>query len=82
MLVLSRKYGESLIIDGEIEIKIIEIMGDKVRIGIEAPKNHKVLRKELVQTVETNQQASKSMVTKDLINFISELNRAQNEEQN
>lgn len=58
MLVLSRKNGESLIINGELEIKIIEISGDKVRIGVEAPQSYRILRKELQQTVETNHEAA------------------------
>lgn len=73
MLVLSRKPEESLIINGDIEIKIIEIAGDKVRIGVEAPKNYKILRKELIQTVESNQQAAKPVYTKDLMSFIAGL---------
>ncbi|MFZ2539176.1 MAG: carbon storage regulator CsrA [Oscillospiraceae bacterium] len=82
MLVLSRKCEESLIINDEIEIKIIEIVGDKVRLGIEAPKNYKILRKELVQTMENNQQAAKPVFTKDLMSFIAELKKSQNDEEN
>lgn len=44
MLILSRKSGEALIINEEIEIKIIEVNGDKVKIGISAPQNVKILR--------------------------------------
>ena len=50
MLILSRKSGEALIINEEIEIKIIEVNGDKVKIGINAPQNVKILRSELRQT--------------------------------
>lgn len=77
MLVLSRKCEESLLINGDIEIKVIEIVGDKVRLGIEAPKNYKILRKELVQTMENNQQAAKPVFTKDLMSFIAELKKSQ-----
>lgn len=49
MLVLSRHNGESLMIGDEIEITIVEIQGDKVRIGINAPKSIAVLRSELVR---------------------------------
>ena len=52
MLILSRKAGESLILDGGIEIKITEIYGDKVRIGIAAPGSVKVYRKELYATIK------------------------------
>ena len=57
MLILSRKSGEALIINEEIEIKIIEVNGDKVKIGINAPQNVKILRSELRQTVESNKDA-------------------------
>lgn len=59
MLALTRKKGESLIIDGQIEIKILEVQGDKVKIGIEAPKEVTVYREEVYQMVkESNQEAS------------------------
>lgn len=58
MLILSRKAGESLILDGGIEIKITEIYGDKVRVGIAAPSNIKVYRKELYATIQENKTAA------------------------
>ena len=58
MLILSRKAGESLILDGGIEIKITEIYGDKVRIGIAAPADVKVYRKELYETLQENKSAA------------------------
>ncbi|MEG0752614.1 MAG: carbon storage regulator CsrA [Angelakisella sp.] len=57
MLILARKSGESLMIGDNIEIVITEISGDKVKIGINAPKEVTVLRKELCQTVDENRQA-------------------------
>jgi len=47
MLILSRRKDESIIIDGNIEIKIIEIEDGKIKIGIEAPKHIEIMRKEL-----------------------------------
>jgi carbon storage regulator len=47
MLVLSRKKTEEILIDGGISIMVVEIRGDKVRIGIDAPKHIKVHRKEV-----------------------------------
>ena len=47
MLVLSRKLNQSVIIDGQIEIQILKIKGNTIRLGITAPKNIKVLRGEL-----------------------------------
>lgn len=58
MLVLSRKGNETIKIGNDIEIKIIEVKGDIVRIGIEAPKNVDILRGELVKSIsETNAEA-------------------------
>lgn len=53
MLVLSRKKGEKIRagIDGEIEITVVEIRGDKVRIGIVAPKEIPVHREELYEAI-------------------------------
>ncbi|ARF18212.1 carbon storage regulator CsrA [Sporosarcina ureae] len=58
MLVLSRKVNEVIQIADNIEIRILEVKGDTVRIGIEAPKSIEILRGELVQSItETNQEA-------------------------
>jgi len=59
MLVLTRKANESIIIADNIKIEILEIRGEKVKIGIEAPKELHILRDELHQEVtEQNRQAS------------------------
>lgn len=52
MLVVSRNAGEGIVIDGGIKIKIFEIKGDSVKIGIEAPKQTLILRDELVDCVK------------------------------
>lgn len=52
MLILTRKKDESIILDGKIEIKIIEIEDGKVKIGIEAPRDIDIIRKELYKKVE------------------------------
>ena len=53
MLVLSRRAGESILIGGEIEIVILGTDGGQVRVGIRAPRDITVLRKELLQEEET-----------------------------
>jgi carbon storage regulator len=53
MLVLTRRAGESIIIGDNIEISVIEVQGDRAKIGITAPKNISVLRKELVDEVKS-----------------------------
>ncbi len=47
MLVLSRKRNESIVIDGSIVITVVEIRGDKVRLGIEAPREVPIHRQEV-----------------------------------
>lgn len=58
MLVLSRKKNESIIINGNIEVKIIETDDGKVRIGIEAPKEIEIHRKEIFELIKKENQAS------------------------
>lgn len=55
MLVLSRKKNESIVIADNIEIMIVEIRGDKVRLGIEAPKNVPVHRREVYEQIQREQ---------------------------
>ena len=64
MLALSRKKGEALIINNNIEVTILEIKGDQVKIGIQAPKSVPVYRKELyMQIKDANQEAIKQAGT-------------------
>ena len=59
MLVLSRKPGEALRVGDEVEITVVEVKGDMVRIGIEAPRNVQIWRKELWEAiVEENKKAA------------------------
>lgn len=46
MLVLSRKLGEKITIDGDIELQVLEISGNKIRLGITAPQDYRVMRSE------------------------------------
>lgn len=59
MLALSRKQGESIIIGGNIELTILEVKGEQVKIGISAPKSVPVYRKEIyLQIQEENRQTA------------------------
>ena len=61
MLVLSRKPGEAIRIGDDIEISVIEVRGDTVRIGISAPRNVPVFRMELLAEVaKTNLESVKA----------------------
>jgi len=55
MLVLSRKKNESIIINDNITIVVVEIRGDKVRLGIEAPKEIPVHRHEVYEAIRRGQ---------------------------
>lgn len=62
MLALSRKKGEALIINNDIEITVLDIKGEQVKIGISAPKEVPVYRKEVyIQIQEANKEASANM---------------------
>lgn len=52
MLVLSRKRNESIVLNDNIVITVIEIRGDKVRLGIEAPKEMPVHRQEVYEAIQ------------------------------
>lgn len=70
MLVLSRKVNETIKIGDDIEIRVLEVKGDTVRIGIEAPKSMEILRGELILTIsETNTEANE--LHKDLFTKLS-----------
>lgn len=56
MLVLTRKKGQSVIIGHDIEIAIIDIQGDQVRLGINAPRNVTVHRKEIYEEIRRENQ--------------------------
>ncbi|WP_341279875.1 carbon storage regulator CsrA [Paenibacillus sp. FSL H8-0537] len=64
MLVLSRKKGESILIGEHIELTVLEVVGDTVKLGIKAPKEVELLRKELYVSVENmNMNAGQSVIT-------------------
>jgi len=59
MLVLSRKKNESIVINSDITIVIIEVCGDRVRLGIEAPKEVSVHRKEVYDAIKRQNDAQR-----------------------
>ena len=48
MLVVTRKIGERIVIDGAITVEVLEVLGNRVRIGIQAPRQVTILRQELL----------------------------------
>ena len=57
MLVLTRKANQSIMIGDEIEVSVLAIMGEKVRIGIEAPRSIPVFRKEVYVDIQRDRAA-------------------------
>ena len=52
MLALTRKKGESIVINNNIEISVLEIRGDQIKIGISAPKDVPIYRKEVYLQIQ------------------------------
>lgn len=56
MLILSRKTGETVVIDGRIRVKVVRVEGDVVKLGIEAPADVPVHRQEIYEEIQKNNQ--------------------------
>ena len=61
MLALTRKKGEALVINNNIEITILEIRGDQIKIGITAPKDVPIYRKEVYLQIQEENKAAISV---------------------
>ncbi len=78
MLVISRKIGESIIISDDIRITIISMGGDKVSIGIDAPKDIRIMREELLESALANKEsleAVSSGSTSDLADLMKKIKK-------
>lgn len=72
MLVLTRKLGESIAIDDHIKIRVVQIKGKQVRLGIEAPKDTKIHREEVYQAIQEQNQES-AAVSSDKVKSLSKM---------
>lgn len=73
MLALSRKINESIMIGNDIEITILEIKGDQIKIGINAPKTVPIYRKELyLQILESNKEAASAQINEEALKKLFE----------
>ena len=68
MLALSRKTNESIMLGNDIEITVLEIKGDQVKIGVNAPKSVSIFRKEIyLQIQEENKKAAEQNVDRETL---------------
>lgn len=71
MLALSRKKGEALIINNDVEITVLEVKGEQVKLGINAPKDVAVYRKEVYEQIqEANKAASNVAGVEELADLL------------
>ncbi|NLO39460.1 MAG: carbon storage regulator CsrA [Ruminiclostridium sp.] len=71
MLVLSRKKGQSIMIGHDIEISIVDIQGEQIRLGINAPRDVTIHRKEVFEEIiQENKQAAATPISPDVIRSI------------
>jgi flagellar assembly factor FliW len=61
MLVITRQPGSSILIGEDIKVTILEVSGDKIKIGIDAPKSVRIMRSEVLDTVKANLEADQSV---------------------
>lgn len=81
MLILSRKPGETVVIDGRIRVRVIRVEGDVVKIGIDAPAEVSIHRQEVYDEIQrSNQEAVTS--EQPIVPRILRKNRAKQEENN
>lgn len=61
MLALTRKKGESLVLNNDIEVTVLEIRGDQVKLGVKAPRQVPVYRKEVYLQIQKENEAAASV---------------------
>jgi carbon storage regulator len=73
MLVIRRRPGESLLIGADVEIEVLEAGSSNVKLGIRAPKNVNVWRKEVYLTLQQNKVASRGVSPEALTRLLNKL---------
>ncbi len=77
MLTIRRRCGESILVGDDIEIQVIEVLGNRVKLGITAPRNVLVLRNELRLTEEFNLDASRAVPAAHLASLVAKVPKSQ-----
>ncbi|MCH8146473.1 MAG: carbon storage regulator CsrA [Planctomycetes bacterium] len=76
MLVLSRQRDETIMIGDDVQITIVDIRGDKVRLGISAPRHIQVHRKEVYDAIKRENEAAAKMKPQDMTDAIEQESQA------
>jgi len=71
MLVLSRQRDETIMIGDDVEITVVDIRGDKVRLGISAPRNIQVHRKEVYEAIRRENQQAAGLEPSDMSDVVN-----------
>ncbi|RJP32705.1 MAG: carbon storage regulator [Phycisphaerales bacterium] len=71
MLVLSRQRDETIMIGDEVQITVVDIRGDKVRLGIDAPRHIQVHRKEVYEAIQRENQAAARLNPSELNGLVA-----------
>ena len=79
MLVLSRRAGESVVVGDDVTVTILEVRGDVVRVGIDAPRSVKVHRAELLEELAASNQRAASPDQEAVASLAVELRRRHDE---
>lgn len=79
VLVLSRKKGESIVIQDQIELTVLSVEGDTVKIGISAPKHVDIFRKEVFLTIQESNHESAAPLHSDMNALIDRLRSPNND---
>lgn len=75
MLVLSRKRDESIMIGDEVEITVVEVRGDVVKLGVRAPRSVSVHRKEIFEAIQRENIAAAAASRDELARLVQEVRR-------
>jgi|MudIll2142460700_1097286.scaffolds.fasta_scaffold1816289_2 carbon storage regulator len=73
MLVLTRKVGEEILIGDRIKLKVIEISGSKVKLGIEAPADMRIFREEILERIRNENRSAAAWELPDYRRFMEML---------
>jgi len=74
---IRRRPNESVLLGDDIEIRVLEITGNRVKLGISAPRELLVLRKELLETEEFNREASRAVPPAHLLSLAATMLKSQ-----